>query len=352
VTPNIPEAEVLTGLNIKSIQDVETAAVRLKSLGPKYVLIKGGHLGSPDVVDILFDGEKFEKIRHSRIDSTSTHGTGCTLAAAITAELAKGKTVPEAVRTAEQFVHAALVTAVPIGKGHGPLNHFRPFSSHHRLFDRLKDSCREDWDKYINHSFVTQLKEGILPIESFKYYIRQDYIFLLHFGRANALAAYKSNNIKDLIEGAKVVEDIAGVETELHVKFCEKWGISREELENTPEATSNMAYTRYVLEQGTSGDVLDLRVAMSACIIGYGEIGLNIVRERGASVETNPYKDWINVYGGEWFQSAVARAKDQLDRLAVMRGMSPERFQGLSKIFNEAVRLECRFWQMGLTLEP
>jgi hydroxymethylpyrimidine/phosphomethylpyrimidine kinase len=125
VTPNIPEAEALTGLTIRTIEDRKEAAKRLHELGVKYVVIKGGHDDDgEETVDVLYDGSEFFYFTSKRIDTKHTHGTGCTFAAAITAELAKGKTVQEAVQTAKSFIQAAISHELGIGHGHGPTNHW------------------------------------------------------------------------------------------------------------------------------------------------------------------------------------------------------------------------------------
>lgn len=128
VTPNLYEAEILTGNKIQSVEGLKDAALRILAMGPKWVLLKGGHrqfAGEEKIaVDLLTNGDFFEEIRNSRIDTTCTHGTGCTLSAAIAAGLATGMTVPGAVYRAEAFVNGAIRTAVPIGGGHGPVNHW------------------------------------------------------------------------------------------------------------------------------------------------------------------------------------------------------------------------------------
>ncbi|WJY26957.1 MULTISPECIES: bifunctional hydroxymethylpyrimidine kinase/phosphomethylpyrimidine kinase [Sporosarcina] len=125
VTPNIPEAEVLTGMTIRSAVDMENAARQLLGLGASAVLLKGGHRTDVPFAEDLFlsaDGTSF-LMRSSRIDTQHTHGTGCTFAAAITAELAKGHSLQAAARTAKQFIQLAIEHAPGIGSGHGPTNH-------------------------------------------------------------------------------------------------------------------------------------------------------------------------------------------------------------------------------------
>lgn len=125
LTPNIPEAEVISGLKILSVDDMKTAAQKIRTFGPDNVLLKGGHLDkSIDAVDILYDGTDFFEFKTLRIDTKNTHGTGCTYSAAICAGLAKGFSILEAVKEAKNYVTFAIENSFDIGKGHGPLNHF------------------------------------------------------------------------------------------------------------------------------------------------------------------------------------------------------------------------------------
>lgn len=125
VTPNLREAEVLSAQMVSSIDEMKGAARKIKSLGPEYVLIKGGHLDNPDEsIDILFDGSEFTEFKAQRIDTQNTHGGGCTYSAAICAGLAKGMTVEESVNEAKEYITGAISNSFDLGAGHGPLNHF------------------------------------------------------------------------------------------------------------------------------------------------------------------------------------------------------------------------------------
>lgn len=124
VTPNIPEAEVLTGMNINNLDDRQSAAKILHSYGVKNVVIKGGHAENEDLVDLLYDGTEFSYFSSKRINTKNTHGTGCTFAAAITAEVAKGKSIYHAVETAVDFIQEAIKEDLGLGLGHGPTNHW------------------------------------------------------------------------------------------------------------------------------------------------------------------------------------------------------------------------------------
>ncbi|MEH7305473.1 bifunctional hydroxymethylpyrimidine kinase/phosphomethylpyrimidine kinase [Neobacillus drentensis] len=125
ITPNIPEAEVLTGMLIQTNEDKEEAAKRLHGLGVKNVVIKGGHDENESVsTDLLFDGKEFYTFTSPRIQTKNTHGTGCTFSAVLTAELAKGFSVYDAVLKAKDFIQAAIEDQLEIGQGHGPTNHW------------------------------------------------------------------------------------------------------------------------------------------------------------------------------------------------------------------------------------
>jgi hydroxymethylpyrimidine/phosphomethylpyrimidine kinase len=125
VTPNLPEAEVIVGRSLKTWDDIVEAAREIGSLGVPNVVIKGGHReDEPYATDILFDGQGVREFTARRVQTTSTHGTGCTFASAIAASLAKGETVPLSVAAAKAYVTKALQSAFPLGHGHGPVHHF------------------------------------------------------------------------------------------------------------------------------------------------------------------------------------------------------------------------------------
>lgn len=125
LTPNIAEAEVISGLEISTVEDMKVAAEKIKTFGSKWILIKGGHLDNlADAVDILYDGRTFLEFRAKRSDTKNTHGTGCTYSAAICAGLAKGFSVPESVKEAKDYVTLAIENSFNLGNGYGPLNHF------------------------------------------------------------------------------------------------------------------------------------------------------------------------------------------------------------------------------------
>jgi hydroxymethylpyrimidine/phosphomethylpyrimidine kinase len=123
VTPNLPEAEVLVDRPLQSLDDMRAAARMIHEMGPRYVVVKGGH-SEADPIDVFFDGDKFVELRAERLKTRHTHGTGCTFSAAITAFIARGWSVEEAVSRAKKYITGAIRNAPGIGHGHGPVDHF------------------------------------------------------------------------------------------------------------------------------------------------------------------------------------------------------------------------------------
>ena len=214
-------------------------------------------------------------------------------------------------------------------------------------FSDLVAACEQDWRAYIEHEFVRTLGEGTLSAGAFRHYLKQDYLFLTHFARAYALAAYKSRNLEDLCHAHEGMKAILDMELGLHVSYCREWGISEADLAKLPEARATMAYTRYVLDTGNRGDLLDLHVALAPCLVGYGEIA-NRLNARPGTVrgDANPYDAWIAMYESEDFQASMQAERAWLD--ARLAEVARSRFDALAEVFRDATRLEIDFWQMGL----
>ena len=214
------------------------------------------------------------------------------------------------------------------------------------FFERLKTAAAVVWRAYIEHPFTDALADGSLAEAAFRHYLVQDYLFLIEFARAYALAVYKSPELADMREAAAGLSAILDVEMNLHVKFCAGWGLSASDLEQTPPAVEMLAYTRYVLDAGMRGDLLALKVALAPCVIGYAEIATRLASRPDAHALTNPYRAWIAEYAGAPYQEVAAKARAHLDDLAD-RYATPAREAELIAIFKEATRLEAAFWEMG-----
>jgi len=218
------------------------------------------------------------------------------------------------------------------------------------LFDRLKATCPESWAGYTDHAFVRGMADGTLPEACFQHYLKQDYLFLVQFARAYALAGYKARNLADLRRAKDAMTALLDEELSLHIAYCADWGISEADLADLPEEAANMAYTRYVMERGMAGDLLDLHIALSPCVLGYGEIGKRLAEDPATKRDGNPYLSWIEMYASAEYQGLCDDTVPYLEDLAGPN-VSDERFAELAKTFDQATRLEIGFWDMGMSTE-
>ncbi len=209
------------------------------------------------------------------------------------------------------------------------------------LFQRLRDGAGPLWTGFVEHRFVLGIADGTLPVPAFRRYLTQDYLFLIQFARAYALAGYKAATVTDLRAASAGFAAILG-ELPLHVAFCAGWGIGEAAMAAEPEAMETVAYTRFVLDCGSSGDMLDLYAALAPCVLGYAEIGQRL----GHGADGNSYAAWTRTYAGPEYQAAATVTADTLDRLWAERG-GENRIAGLQRTFDTAVRLETAFWAMG-----
>ena len=214
------------------------------------------------------------------------------------------------------------------------------------LFARLSAAAADDWQAYCHHRFVAGLADGSLPESAFRHYLIQDYLFLIQFARAYALAAYKADNLDDMRAASATLAAIIDVEMGLHVSYCADWGLTEADMAGAPEALETTAYTRFVLDLGLGGDSLDLMAALAPCVNGYGVIGARLAADPATKHDGNPYASWIDMYAGDEYQEVCRAAIAQLDRLAAARG-GDARFDDLAKTFSQATRLEIAFWEMG-----
>jgi thiaminase/transcriptional activator TenA len=215
------------------------------------------------------------------------------------------------------------------------------------FFDRLRAAASAEWQAFTEHEFVRRIADGTLSEAAFRFYLVQDYRFLVHFARAHALLAYKADDVADLRSASHSITAIVDVELDLHVAYCTGWGVSATDLEHAAEHAATVAYTRYVLDVGHAGDALDLAVALTSCTIGYGEIGARLARDAATVRDGNPYLAWIDTYAGDGYQAVVGDARARLERLAAARA-SDGRFAALVSVFRRAAELEAAFWQMGI----
>ncbi|KAJ7215309.1 Phosphomethylpyrimidine kinase-domain-containing protein [Mycena haematopus] len=405
ITPNKSEAELLLSRSISSIQDMLDAAKDLLLCGPRGVLVKGGHITAtiadvdslvhahPEVcvvrdglygddmeilsvnapkpttvvIDILCeaDGPTTAFIR-PWIDSTSTHGTGCTLSAALACTLADGATVSEAVAIAAAYTHLGIQTATKLGAGHGPLNHLhsvakmgvppRTHTNPYPLTQLLIKGSAGIWKEYVEHTFVRRLGEGILSKDSFIHFIKQDYHYLKYYARAYSLLAAKSDTFPAIDSATRTILNVLR-EIGTHRAFCADFGVSESELEQTREASATSAYGGYLINVGMQGDTTKLLIALLACLLGYGEVGLWLKRaasERPGSnvvLEGNPYRRWIEDYSGKVYQNAVHAGLETIEACAAADPPSAARLAEWRAVWERCTRLEKAFWDMALEVQ-
>jgi thiaminase/transcriptional activator TenA len=218
------------------------------------------------------------------------------------------------------------------------------------LFRRLRADAAGPWDAYCWHPFVQGLADGSLPAAAFRRYLVQDYLFLVQFVRAQALAIVKAEDLA-AIRAKSVLIGALLHEMTLHLSYCAEWGLPEAAILAEPEAPETVAYTRWVLDRGFTGDILDLEVALAPCTIGYGEIALRIEASASRRRQGNPYEAWIAMYAGAEYQAVARGAAARLDALGATHG-GEARLPSLVTTFAEAARLEARFWQMGLDAAP
>jgi thiaminase (transcriptional activator TenA) len=233
--------------------------------------------------------------------------------------------------------------------GQGVIREVETMTDQPNLFARLVGSAGAAWTAYTRHEFVLRLAAGDLPGASFRHYLVQDYLFLLHFARAWGLAVYKSDSLAEMRRAQQFVAAILDVEIGLHIDYCRGWGLSQADLETEPEAAATVAYTRFVLDRGLAGDRLDLETALAPCIVGYAEIAAERMADPRTRRDNNPYRSWLDMYSGAEYQQLAADARHALDELFARRG-GAGRFPALANDFARACRLEAAFWQMGLDL--
>lgn len=215
-----------------------------------------------------------------------------------------------------------------------------------RLIDHLIEAAGPSWTAYVRHDYLRQLAENRLPDRAFRQYLVQDYLFLIQFARAQALAIYKSRTVAEMRHAQGSLAAILDIELSLHVRVSAGWGLSPSDLEDAPEHAATIAYTRFVLDAGMSGDLLDLRVALAPCVVGYAEIAAGLLDEVRA-VPGHAQGPWVEEYAGADYQGVADAARSELDRLGE-GPLPPRRRAQLEHLFTTACDLEAAFWQMAL----
>ena len=212
----------------------------------------------------------------------------------------------------------------------------------------LKKGVADMWDREKAHPFVVGIGDGTLPIEKFRYYMRQDYLFLVDFCRAIALAVAKARTVEDMGWFARLLHETLNTEMSLHIGFCEDFGITEEELKGTRPSPTTVAYTRHLVESAYSGAAGEVAVAILPCSWGYTEIG-QMLQDRGMPEGQPLYSRWIEMYASPEFAELAEWLRSFVDREAEHGGEGVR--QRMSELFLTSSRYEYMFWDAAYRME-
>jgi thiaminase/transcriptional activator TenA len=210
--------------------------------------------------------------------------------------------------------------------------------------DHLYDKVKPIWESNHNHPFVKGIGTGLLDKEKFRFYMIQDYLYLIDFAKLFALGAVKANDVQTMGQFAKLLDSTLNVEMDLHRSYAEKFGISNEELESTKPSPITLAYNHYMLSVSQNGTLAELVAALLPCMWSYWEIGKELSKIEGAT-EHEFYGEWINMYSSEEFGQLSIWLIGQLNELA--EGKSEAEREKLEEIFLNTSRFEYMFWDMS-----
>jgi thiaminase/transcriptional activator TenA len=214
--------------------------------------------------------------------------------------------------------------------------------------DDLRRLGEPIWSRSLSHPFVRGIGDGSLPVEKFKFYIRQDYVFLVEYARVLALASAKGHDLTIMAKFAELLHATLTTEMALHRQYCREFGITPEALEATAPAPTTAAYTAHLLETAWSGSLGEIVAALFPCQWGYWEIGRVLVAS-GEPSDAPLYAQWIRTYSGKEYGELAQWVKALLDELgAAGSGVERER---MTERFLLSSRFERAFWEMAWTLE-
>jgi len=217
------------------------------------------------------------------------------------------------------------------------------------LSQTLHTAAEPIWKKTLWHPFVLGVGDGSLPIEKFRFYMCQDYVFLIEYGRVLALAAAKAADLDGMQPFARLLDATLNQEMALHREFAAECGISARHLEATQSAPTTRAYTNHLLRVASLGDVAEIVCALLPCQWGYSEIG-QLLSERGKPTAPAAYGRWIDMYASAEFAESAAWLRGELDRLAP-GPEPPGRLDRFHDVFQTSARYEYLFWDVAYRLE-
>jgi thiaminase/transcriptional activator TenA len=209
----------------------------------------------------------------------------------------------------------------------------------------LREKALDVWEAGYNHPFVQEIGAGTLDKESFKFYLLQDYLYLIQYAKVFALGALKSDTIETMRKFSTSQYFTINGELGLHEEYMEKFGITPEEVQNVRPSLFNSAYTANMLAQGQTGGLAELIATVFPCAWTYAEYGQRLKADNADKLEDNYYKSWIEMYASEEFEESFQWFYETLDRL--VENMSLEQKARIEQIFIQSVEFEYLFWDMS-----
>ena len=196
----------------------------------------------------------------------------------------------------------------------------------------------------LEHPFITGIGDGSLPVDRFKYYVIQDYAYLIDYSRALAIASARAIDLQDMSWFARLLDETLNREMELHRSYCQNFGISLQELESVEPAATTMSYTNFLLKTAYQGSFGELVASLLPCQWGYWEIGDHLLK-RGLPTSAPLYVEWINMYSSEEFTELAHQIREMADRIGGGAGLTEQ--AAMRQAYTNSVQLEHRFWDMA-----
>ncbi|MCM3652308.1 thiaminase II [Metabacillus litoralis] len=213
-----------------------------------------------------------------------------------------------------------------------------------KFSERLLEKVLPIWKKNHAHPFVQGIGDGSLDKEKFRFYMIQDYVYLIEYAKVFALGAVKATDLATMGKFAKLLDSTLNEEMELHRQYAKKFGISVEELETAKPSPTTLAYTHYMLHVSQNGTLAELVAALLPCTWSYWEIGKALNERKGAS-EHEFYGEWVRMYSSNEFGQLAIWCIDLIDELA--EGKIESELVKLEEIFLNTTRFEYMFWEMA-----
>ena len=217
-----------------------------------------------------------------------------------------------------------------------------------RFTEEVRRKVDPLWRKEHNHPFVQGIGDGTLAVDKFQYYLKQDFVFLIGFSRAIAIAIAKANNLDDMSWFSRLLNETLNTEMDLHFSYCREFGLSEEEIAQTVPSPTTEAYINHLLQVANNGTTLETAVAILPCSWGYSEIGKKL-EAQGLPTEAPLYSRWIEMYSSPDFEELAKDLRNFIDR--EHDKLHEDGRMKLVNIFFKSSEYEYRFWDAAFRME-